>query len=359
MLIIVINTLSDDAAAHTCSVADGEDRRQGLGIAGICAGSPASCPQNSPSAGSEPLAQLSVMHNSEMLTVLGCERKVLVSQLGRARPVTIGIAVACSDGVVVGADRKVTRYRGTRVKSLEDKIHAMQFKDGRKLLACSAGSADLAFRFLASINPAELGANVKVYGYRDIVESQISGLASQLSQRGIDLDVAILFAMVDDGCSYIGHIIPTGLTEVNYRGYFTAGIAAPYAELVLHDTYSPELSVGDAKLIVAGLIDRIGKVDNDVEGMDVFYIQAAGGSAQCLSLAERQGLNTAPFSFDLRSDLDAVKASIQRWEQIYESMTRRQAKPEDNQANLPPARTPEPDSETPAPAPSTMTESIA
>jgi 20S proteasome alpha/beta subunit len=261
--------------------------------------------------------------------------------------VTIGIAVACSDGVVVGADRKVTRYRGTRVKSLEGKIHKMQFKDGRNLLACSAGSPDLAFRFLASMSPAELGANINAYGYRDFVESQISGLASQLSQRGIDLDVAILFAMVDNGSPYVGHVIPAGLTEIRYTGYFTTGIAAPYAELVLHDTYSPELSVGDAKLIVAGLIDRIGKVDNDVEGMDVFYIQAADGTAQPLTLADRQGLNFAPFSFDLRGDLDAVKASIQRWEQIYESMARRRAKAEDNQSNMPPARSGEAESEKP------------
>jgi 20S proteasome alpha/beta subunit len=287
------------------------------------------------------------MHDSKMLTAPSCERKVLASQQGRAEPVTIGIAVACSDGVVVGADRKVTRYRGTRVKSLEDKIYRMQFKDGRSLLACSAGSPDLAFRFLASMNPAKLGEEIKVYGYRDFVESEISALASSLSKKGIDLDVAILFGMVDDGCPYIGHVIPTGLTEVRYTGYFTTGIAAPYAELVLHDTYSPALSVEDTRLIVAGLIDRIGKVDNDVEGMDVFYIQAADGETQALTPAERQGLNFAPFSFDLRGDLNTVRAAIQRWEQLYESVARRRGKAEEDQSKTLPARSPEPEPETP------------
>ena len=70
------------------------------------------------------------------------------------RQVTVGIVVACKDGIVVGADRKVVRSRGTRVKSLESKITRLMFKDGRNLLVCYSGTGDFGRRGIGAIDPS-------------------------------------------------------------------------------------------------------------------------------------------------------------------------------------------------------------
>jgi 20S proteasome alpha/beta subunit len=177
---------------------------------------------------------------------------VFISNGKDIKLVTVGIALVCSDGVVIGADRKVTMSRGTRIKSLESKIFTLAFRDGKQFLVCVAGSIDHAKRAMLEINPCNLDT-LDCSKYRDMVESNISRLRWRLSDRGLTYDATLLFGMIDIGNRpVIGHIMPSGLVEVKYDGYFTAGIAAPYAEIVLKDSYEARISVEDAKLIVGG-----------------------------------------------------------------------------------------------------------
>ena len=239
---------------------------------------------------------------------------------------TIGIVVACKDGVVIGADRKVVRSRGTRIKSLEDKIVKLQFRDGRNLLVCSSGGSDFARRAVEQIDPSDMDRDIDCSTYREIVESRISRLQSRLSDRGILYDADLLFGMIDMGNKpTIGHITLSGLTEMRNQGYFTTGIAAPYAELVLQDSYAPDMGIEDAKLIVAGLIERIGKVDNDVEGMDVFSISVTNKKVQGLTTAERRGIEQEPLSFNFKEELEDLRQAVSHWQQFFEFRKKRLA----------------------------------
>jgi 20S proteasome alpha/beta subunit len=233
------------------------------------------------------------------------------------REVTVGIGIACQDGIVIGADRKVTMSRGTRIKSLEDKISKLSFRDGKKLLVCGAGSTDHARRAIEAIDPNSYDS-VSISVYRDMVETTVSRLTARLASIGLIYEAILLFGMIDaDNKPVIGHIMSSGFTETKYQGYFTAGIAAPYAELVLKDSYSPEMGIEDARLIVAGLIEKIGKVDNDVEGMDVFSILVTDKQIKQLTFAERQAVSAeGSFSFDFKRNLDALKGKVNYWNEL-------------------------------------------
>jgi 20S proteasome alpha/beta subunit len=250
----------------------------------------------------------------------------------RFNEVTVGIVVACKEGVVIGADRKVTRYRGTRIKSLEDKVHKLLFRDGRSFLICYSGSGDFAERAIAEIDPSAFDADCSFY--RDVIEGRISRLQQRLADRGVNYDATLLFGVIDlNGKSAIGHITPSGLTELKTQGYFTTGIAAPYAEIVLKDSYSREMTIEDAKLIVGGLIEKIGMVDNDVEGMDVFSLSTKDKQVKELSWAERQGIKMKPLSFDFREELDDLKREIkdwQEWEERWEARTEKKIVSQDS-----------------------------
>jgi 20S proteasome alpha/beta subunit len=245
----------------------------------------------------------------------------------RFKGMTVGIVVACKDGIIIGADRKVTRSRGTRIKSLEDKIYKLSFKDGRNFLVCSSGGADLAKRAITEIDPSGFREDADCSFYRDIIEGRISRLQSSLNEKGIQYDVTLLFGTIDiDGKPTIGHITTSGLTETKNDGYFTTGIAAPYAELVLQDSYSPSINVEDAKLIVGGLVQKIGQVDNDVEGMDVFTILKTDKKFKELSWAERRAIEEEPLSFNFKDELDALKAKIAYWQKLLEKVQRKAVK---------------------------------
>jgi 20S proteasome alpha/beta subunit len=232
----------------------------------------------------------------------------------KVNPVTVCVEIACQDGVVIGADRKVVRERGTRIESLEDKIVRLAFQNGNPLLCCSAGGADLASRAISLIDPSGWPGNVDADSYRDSVERAIAGYTASLNARGIMNDSILLFGMINlNDEPVVGHITPMGLTETRRSGYFTAGIAAPYAEMVLQDSFHEELNIQDAKLIVGGLIVKIGQVDNGVEGMDVLTISSQSRSAEEISFAERQAIETTPLSFDFSEELDEVKEEIEYW----------------------------------------------
>ncbi len=235
----------------------------------------------------------------------------------RFKGMTVGIAVACKDGVLVGADRKVTMFRGTRIKSLENKVFKLSFRDGRNLLVCGSGGTDLTRRALDAIDPTEFDRDIDCALYRDMIESRISRLESRLSERGLEYNATLLFGMIDtDDKPVIGYVIPTGLTEIRNEGYFTTGIAAPYAELVLKDSYTPQMSITDARLIVGGLIEKIGNVDNDVEGMDVSYISVANKEVKELTWSERQGIKDNPPSLNFGRELDKLKKAIDGWHKL-------------------------------------------
>ena len=239
--------------------------------------------------------------------------KISDVKVAKGAPVTVGIVVACKDGVVVGADRKVTMSRGTRIKSLEDKVFHLSFRDGRNLLACGSGGMDLVRRAIERINPNDCDKDVDAFAYRDMVERQIALLRRILAERGLDYDADLLFGMVDiDNKPFIGHITPSGLTETRTVGYYTTGVGAPYAELILQDSYEPTISTEDAKLIVAGLIEKIGTVDNDVEGVDVSWISARDKQVAKLAWWERTGISRKPLSFDFREELGDLKEEIER-----------------------------------------------
>lgn len=238
--------------------------------------------------------------------------------------VTVGISLICSDGIVIGADRKVTMSRGTRIKSLENKIFTLSFRDGKKFLVCIAGSIDHAKRVMFEIDPCNIDT-LDCQRFRDMVESNISRLRWKLSQRNMEYDATLLFGMIDIGNRpTIGHIMPSGLVELKYEGYFTTGIAAPYAEIVLKDSYDKNLTIEDAKLIVGGLIDKIGKVDNDVEGMDVYCISSQTEAIVQLSWEERNAVTSeATFSLDLKKDLENVKSNVKYWTDFMNRMSKK------------------------------------
>jgi len=240
--------------------------------------------------------------------------------------VTVGIVIACKDGIVIGADRKIVRSRGTRIKSLDDKIFQSSFKDGRNFLICSSGGADFAKRAMQEIDPNKFVEEMDCSSYRDMVEGKIAYLTYSLRQRAIEYDATLLYGTIDlDKKPTIGHITSTGLTETKNEGYFTTGIAAPYAEMVLQDSYSKNMDIQDAKLITAALIDRIGKVDNDVEGVDVILLNSKNKIAK-LSWAERQGIEEEPLSFDFTDELDDLRRVIGEWQAVWEEALKEKGK---------------------------------
>ncbi len=85
----------------------------------------------------------------------------------------------------------------------------------------------------------------------------------------------------------------------------------------MQDSYDTELKVADARLIIGGLIERTGKVDNDVEGMDVYSITAKSNKVEGITWAERQGIEREPLSFNFKEELDDLKDKSDRWQKLY------------------------------------------
>lgn len=194
-------------------------------------------------------------------------------------------------------------------------------------MVCSSGGADFARRAIYEIDPSTFREDIDCSFYRDIIEGRISRLEYDLRKKGIEYDATSLFGTIDiDGKPTIGHITPSGVTEIRNQGYFTTGIAAPYAELVLKDSYALEMSVEDARVIIGGLIEKIGKVDNDVEGMDVFYISVADRKVKELAEWERMGIAGNPLSFNFKEELDDVKKAISRWREILKTLREKETK---------------------------------
>jgi 20S proteasome alpha/beta subunit len=260
--------------------------------------------------------------NSKLLT-RNKQSPILVTdtELERGlKRVTVGIAMTCKDGIVIGADRKVTRYRGTHVKSLETKIVSSQFKDGRIVLCCYAGNYDFANRILVEINPEIIESPLGCDDWRDIIETNVCKLSDKITGKGLEFDTTILFATIDaDSTPTVGHVTTTGGTELGTERYFTTGIAAPYAEFVLNDVYDANMSIYEARLMIASLIHKIGEVDNDVEGLDVYAIKSDSPKKIIeLTKAERYAIDDTPLSLHFMEDLDTLKKEIKTWRDIVE-----------------------------------------
>lgn len=235
---------------------------------------------------------------------------------------TIGIACACKDGVVVGADRKTIE---AEIKRFNTKISNLPFGENRGLLLMQAGNPTDASRAVKVINPANLGLNdnsVNLDDYLMAVERPISEFYHEYrGRRGYDPDFRFIVATMDRTGPTIGRIFNNGTTEVG-SAYFTIGSARPTAEPILSE-YNGNMNLDDMERFVGYAVEKVTMIHNDCEGVNVFRIAKDKWYSESMEMAKYSTLLLANllipewFTYSYRE----FSERAQTWEETFrESM---------------------------------------
>jgi len=178
---------------------------------------------------------------------------LLLKRVRHGPPMTVGIAIKCSDGLVVASDSKATFGRGVPVSKSVSKIHEIKH-DGLEFPVVVMGAGMTAFvdKFLDRIRRDAISkANEKLAGKKlDIIdftdrvcEPMASALFKEYCIDRMDLTGGhysmglIVAGATRDGELRAFFVHQDGLTE-SIPDYGTVGSGAAYAELFLRDVVS-------------------------------------------------------------------------------------------------------------------------
>lgn len=226
---------------------------------------------------------------------------------------TLGIVLACDDGVVVGSDTKTVRDKGVEIQRHTSKITEFELANGNPILCCHAGAKTVAERALGHINPQEYGddrtSDFSTY-MTQVVEMIIPKFASDYRDKHGDIpDIRFGMGTIEGDEPVISTIYPTG--EFDYDEQYTAvGSGSLLAEHFLRDPYVNELSLDRARLTVGFIISIVSDIDSNVEGLEVYSISNEGDMEELsmgYEIALQSQMSTVDsFDMDLGSDIDML-----------------------------------------------------
>ncbi|RLE48873.1 MAG: proteasome endopeptidase complex, archaeal, beta subunit [Candidatus Methanomethylicota archaeon] len=183
---------------------------------------------------------------------------------------TTTVGVICRDGVILGADRRVTAGHYIVHKKVK-KI----FKLDEHLAATMAGVVADAQQIMEVAS-----SNIKLYRYSTGVPIKVKSAATLLSNilagaRLLPYIVQVLVGGVDVTGPRLFSLDPFGsLTE---ETFIATGSGSPAALGVLEDAYKPEMSVDEALKVVVRAIKAAMKRDPaSGEGFDLVVITREG-----------------------------------------------------------------------------------
>ena len=198
------------------------------------------------------------------------DRIKLTPKVLRSGTTTIG--VVCSDGVVLGADRRVTAGHIIVHKKVK-KIYRLD----DHLVATMAGVVADAQQIMEITS-----SNIKIYKYSTGVPMKVKAAATLLSNilasaRLFPFIIQVLIGGVDSTGPRLFSLDPFGtLTE---EKYVATGSGSPLALGVLEDSFKPEMTVKEAIPIIVRAIKAAMKRDPaSGEGFDLAVISHDGYS---------------------------------------------------------------------------------
>lgn len=197
-------------------------------------------------------------------------------RLRRRKDLTYILGARCKDGVVLVADRVVSR--GSKYE-YEDKL-TLPFND---VVMGSAGTSGLFDQFLKRLDEAiEKKKPKTIPSFLDEVSIQVSGtfefnkkiMKEERERRNLYLEVLVAVQNIDGGASELWHVYPNGYKELE-SGAVVIGSGEDYGELFLKKLWNPNLDMFQTSglgCFVIRLIDHC-KLDTSIGGKpQVFFI---------------------------------------------------------------------------------------
>ena len=193
---------------------------------------------------------------------------------------TLVIGVLCNDGIVIGGDRLLVKFRATDLKTYANKITTYQFGDGRPVIVGSAGTRQDANRALKEIDPKSypLRESADLTEYLEyVVEPRLSAFYARLKDaRGRPPEYSLVIGAINrDGSPTLATVYADGSFDLEV--FSTMGVGAPLAELILRDIELDSLSVEVARFLVGYIIAKVSLVHHDVDGivngMDILAVR--------------------------------------------------------------------------------------
>lgn len=223
---------------------------------------------------------------------------------------TLGIVLNCTDGIVVGSDRKTVRDKGVRIQRKTTKINKFSLGPDHPLLCCQAGARTVAQRVLSQIDPdfveVESGENLSFPTYMNqVVEKNIPQFARNYKTKHGEMpNFRLGMGTIRDDQPVAATVYPTG--EFDYDERYTAiGSGSLLAEHFLRDPYAHSLSIEEGRKFVGYIIQRVSQVDSNVEGIDVRSINF-DGTVGTLDPTFKTALQSADvFDFDFSMNIDS------------------------------------------------------
>lgn len=194
---------------------------------------------------------------------------------------TLGIVLNCTDGIVVGSDRKTVRDKGVSIQRKTTKINKFSLGPDHPLLCCQSGARTVAQRVLSQIDPdfveIESGEKMSFPTYMNqVVEKKIPQFARNYKAKHGDMpNFRLGMGTIHENRPVAATVYPTG--EFDYDERYTAiGSGSLLAEHFLRDPYAHDLSIEEGRKFVGYIIQRVSQVDSNVEGIDVRSIDTDG-----------------------------------------------------------------------------------
>lgn len=230
---------------------------------------------------------------------------------------TLGIVVNCSDGVVVGSDKKVVQDKGVQIQRLDSKVQQYNLAENCLVLCTIAGASTVGQRILARIDPQQVDEQLDFWGYMsEVVERIVPAFASSyLSKHGNFPNTTIALGGItrdpDGNCYPIGATV-YGDGNFDYEFQYTAiGSGSLIAEILLRDAYSYDLTIERGRELVAYVIHRVSEVDSNVEGFHINSINLNGEIESidnnfliALQMAKIQGIG---FQLNIEDHLNSIR----------------------------------------------------
>ena len=196
---------------------------------------------------------------------------------------TLGIVLTCSDGVVIGSDKKTVRNKGVNIQRHTSKIHKFELSSGNPLFCCNAGARTIAHRVLGQIDPGEHPADKTGSFTRymsEVVERLIPQFAREhKSKHGEVPNFRLALGTIQNGDPIVATVYPSG--HFDYDGQYTAiGSGSLLAEHFLRDPYISGCDLEEARRIVGYIIQRVAEVDSNVDGIEVTSVDVDGDTEQ-------------------------------------------------------------------------------
>jgi 20S proteasome alpha/beta subunit len=223
-------------------------------------------------------------------------------KLGK-QPLTIILGLKCKDGVIIASDSQQEFGRGVAVKRLNA---AKIYRIGERFAMAGAGTTAHIEKAIDSIRIA-LEEEKKQKGQIDLCEDEcVSAIEKAITatykvynvQRSVFLEdsrernffQAILICGClenvngkNDTCLFIIH--SEGIVE-KIEDYATAGSGAAYAELLLKNYYSKDMSLKEAIPIAIHTIDEVKEIDPNCGGLTRMTLVKIDGNITELSIKE-------------------------------------------------------------------------